>query len=81
MTGLSWLPGSLIVLKWVLNGQEKKVIDRLRSSPDPICRDVVNELRLLAQTGARDLKSGAIRDSQGAAIAKVKASFDPDRWT
>jgi len=48
MTGLSWLPGSLIVLKWVLNGQEKKVIDRLRSSPDPICRDVVNELRLLA---------------------------------
>jgi hypothetical protein len=32
----------------------------------------------------RDLKSGAIRDSQGAAIAKVakvKASFDPDRWT
>jgi hypothetical protein len=29
----------------------------------------------------KDLESGAIRHGQGVGIAKVKASFDPDRWT
>ena len=81
MSGHWWLPGSLIVLKWILDGQEKAVLDRLRSSTDPRCRTVLDKLKALAKAGVKDLESGAIRHGQGVGIAKVKASFDPDRWT
>lgn len=80
MENSAWLPGYLVVLKWIFSDRERQVFELLKASGSHESQMILDWLKALSVEGLKDISGGLIRHSHGMGIAKFKLQFDPDMW-